>query len=721
MNSATSDFNARLATLRQNGLQVLFGLVLALALALVLSFRLLDEERIDVSLGEPAETAIIAPQTRSFVSTVLTERAQAQAAAFVPEEFGAWDADIGRAQGDLADDVFAFIEVVRADSVTATEARLGYLQAVRPVAIDASLAADLLSLGPSGYNVVRRETVDVVDTIMLDDIYDDDTLDADSLVTRAVTLRLPELQERVVLQLAPQFVVPNRLRDEVRTEQLREAARASVDPVLVTVIKNEEIVSVGEEITAEDIEILSELGLLQTENPWLNFGRVFLVASLSVLIISLFGNAYVRERYRERRYMLVFFVLLVLAAFGASLMLGLSADWQLLLPLASLAMMLSVIFTPQFAMVTAVAFGILVGYVGNQSLELAVYATVGSLIAAFLMRSASRLSSIFNAGLAAGIVNVAVVFAFNITNSVDPLLLLRLSLLGIGSGFLSAGLAVIGFYAVGSSAGIITTLQLQDLSHFDHPLLTELLRRAPGTYHHSIMVANLAEQAAERIDADSTLVRVGAQYHDIGKMLRPQYFTENQEGDNPHALLDAISSARIIISHVTEGVEMARRYRLPQRIQDFILEHHGDRVLQHFYTAALEEAGAEGRPIPATRFQYPGPRPQSRETAIVAMADAIEATSSAVRPNNPVACEKLVNRIVDDLVQSGQLDRSGLTLNDIHACRLSFIETLQGRFHVRIKYAGNEQLEAANTPDVVAESPEPAPRHAPAPSAEPLT
>jgi putative nucleotidyltransferase with HDIG domain len=183
---------------------------------------------------------------------------------------------------------------------------------------------------------------------------------------------------------------------------------------------------------------------------------------------------------------------------------------------------------------------------------------------------------------------------------------------------------------------------------------------------------------------------VGAFYHDIGKMTRPPFFAENQEGVNPHESLDPFSSARIIISHVSDGLEMARRYRLPDRIRDFIAEHHGDRVLKTFYTKAKEQSGTE--PVDIERFRHRGPRPRSRETGIVMLADAIEATSSALRPNSEKAIEKLVNSLIDEHLTEGQLDDSSLTLGDVSMIRASFIDTLKGRFHVRVKYPGNESL-----------------------------
>jgi putative nucleotidyltransferase with HDIG domain len=334
----------------------------------------------------------------------------------------------------------------------------------------------------------------------------------------------------------------------------------------------------------------------------------------------------------------------------------------------------------------------LVGYIAQGSLEMATYAAAGGILAVLTLHDAQRINALFRAGLVGAVGYVTVILIFNLPEGIQATELLTLIVFGIVNGaILSSGLSLAGIFIIGSIFRIVTPLQLQELSRLDHALLQELLRRAPGTYHHSIMVANLAEQAAEKVKANSPLVRVGAFYHDVGKMNRPPFFIENQNGGNPHDNLDPYSSARIIICHVTDGLELARRYRLPNRIRDFIGEHHGDRVLKSFYLKALETA-TDDEEVDIARFRYQGPKPRSRETGIVQLADSVEATSSALRPRSEEDIEKLVRTIVDEHLDEGQLDESGLSLADIKLIRESFIETLQGRFHVRIRYPGNEEL-----------------------------
>lgn len=695
----TFDYRSRLDALRRNWLQWAYGLSLVIGLTLVQSFNLVNPRQIDLQLGERAQEAVLAPLTKTYESDVLTVRAREQAAARIPDEYRSWNPQIGRDQGDRAEHVFDFLATVRADRSADFETKVAYIGAIDGLIVNRDIADAILTLSNTAFEEVRRETIGVIDEIMQRDIFDDGTLDAEQQVARAVSLRLSMAQEGVVKAVAPQFIVANRLFDAELTAQRRADARQGVELVERSVTKGEEIIPVGKIITAEDLEMLEELGLRQGDADWWAFARIALVSALAVIGIMLYWSQYHGQRYDDRRHLAVFFLLLMLFTFGAKLMDGLPDTFALLFPAASLAMLIAVIFNHRFAIVVSLALAGIVGFMSSESLEMAFYVMCGSLVAIFWLRDASRLNALFRAGLVVGIANVVVILLFNGSALSDPINLFQLSVLGLFNGVISASLTVAGFFIVGSFFGIITTLQVQELSHLDHPLLRELLRRAPGTYHHSIMVANLAEQAAERIGADSNLVRVGAFYHDVGKMLRPPFFTENQEGVNPHDSLDPRSSARIIKSHVSEGLELARRHHLPRRIQDFISEHHGDRLLTHFYEKAVEAAGDE-KLVPMERFRYPGPRPRSRETGIVAMADSIEAASTAVRPNNPAACERLVNTLVDDLVRDGQLDDSGLTLADIKQCRDSFIDTLQGRFHARIKYRGNEELERANTPDI---------------------
>jgi putative nucleotidyltransferase with HDIG domain len=317
---------------------------------------------------------------------------------------------------------------------------------------------------------------------------------------------------------------------------------------------------------------------------------------------------------------------------------------------------------------------------------------------ALVVGRADRLSSFFWGGLAAALAAVAVVIVFRFPDPVMDLIG-KATLLGAAliSGGLSASLAFGLLLLLGSVLGITTNLQLIELSRPDHPLLQLILRQAPGTYQHSLQVANMAEQAARTIGANSLLTRVGALYHDAGKAVRPHFFIENQvAGQNIHEQLDPLTSAGVILAHVKDGLDLARKYHLPPAIQAFIPEHHGKLEATYQYQVAVEAAAGNGTPVNPQDFTYPGPRPRTRETAVLMLADGVEAKARAENPSSDEEIEKLVHWVIEDRLSKGQLDRTDLTLKDIDTIRRSFVNTLRGIYHPRIRYP--QPAEASEEP-----------------------
>jgi hypothetical protein len=267
------------------------------------------------------------------------------------------------------------------------------------------------------------------------------------------------------------------------------------------------------------------------------------------------------------------------------------------------------------------------------------------------------------------------------------------------NGLISASLAILLFAFLAQLIGVVTPMQLTDLSRPEHPLLRILLRDAPGTYQHSLQVSNLAEMAAERIGADAQLTRVGALYHDIGKTANPIFFIENLPPGytNPHEALDPGSSAAIIIQHVKDGLQLGRKYRLPPRILDFITEHHGTSLARYQYVNAVRAANGDEIQVDRAQYCYPGPRPQSRETAILMLADGSEARVRAERPTDDEKLRDLIQRVVSDRIASGQLEDARLTLQELARIIDAFTEVLRGVYHPRLHYPGLEQQPAGES------------------------
>ncbi|HQE99143.1 MAG TPA: HDIG domain-containing protein, partial [Anaerolineae bacterium] len=257
----------------------------------------------------------------------------------------------------------------------------------------------------------------------------------------------------------------------------------------------------------------------------------------------------------------------------------------------------------------------------------------------------------------------------------------------VAGGVIGGGLTLGGLFLLAPLFDLITTFRLVELSHPNHPLLQRLLREAPGTFHHTMMVASMAEQAAERIGANALLTRAGTYYHDVGKLARPYFFIENQEGlSNPHDRLDPQTSADIVIGHVNDGLKLARQYGLPERIRAFISEHHGTMRASFFYQKAVDAAGGEASLVDESLFRYPGPRPQSVETALTMLADSAEAATRAARPTSAEEIARVVNGVFQTRINNGQLSECPITLEELEIVKATYIELLRGAFHPRIQY-----------------------------------
>jgi putative nucleotidyltransferase with HDIG domain len=329
---------------------------------------------------------------------------------------------------------------------------------------------------------------------------------------------------------------------------------------------------------------------------------------------------------------------------------------------------------------------VLLAWIAGGSLEVGVIGLVGTMVGGLAVWRKERMISYFIAGGETAFAMIATYLAFFLASRSDDLGVL--SIVGfelLVNGVLSSLLVVWSFALLGRLFGILTTMQLLELANPTQPLLRRLLMEAPGTYHHSIMVGNLAERAAEVIGADSLLVRVAAYYHDIGKLERPWAFIENQADSvaNVHDTLDPVASAQMIAAHVVDGVKLAEKFRLPTKVREMIPQHHGTRTISFFYQQASERSTES---VDADLFTYPGPRPQSREAALLMLADSTEAAARAARDHSREAIEHLVERIVRQRLEEGQFDDCNLTLRDLTRIKQSFVTLLTGIYHPRIPY-----------------------------------
>jgi len=682
----------------------LAGLVFILIVSGILIFEFLPVDRIILDEGDVSDSDIRAPREITYLSQILTEEAEDRAAAAVRDIYDPPDARVARQQLTKARQILDYMDSVRQDSYASPEQQRQWIEAIPDLSLPVATLDQILSLSEENWQAVQAEAMAVVDEAMREEIQESQLDQARRRVSTLVDLKLSEVQAGIVSELAKDLIKPNSFYNAEKTDEAKQLAHESVTPASRTIVEGEIILRAGDIVTSLDVEALSALGLRQAEIEWQGVASNVIFVLLITFVLGLYLARFKPEYWVRWPRLLLLFLLLVLFILTAKLMVADQASRSYLLPTAALSMLLTVLLGPQLAITVTVLFSVVVGFMAGGSLELAVYALVGGLIASLSLRRVERLSAFFWAGVYVALANLVVILSFHLPQQdYDTVQLLTLAGFSLVNGGLSASLTVAGFYLLGTLFDITTSLQLMELARPTHPLLRELLLKAPGTYHHSILVSNMAEEAARRVGADALLARVGAYYHDIGKITRPYFFVDNQMGGvNVHDRLDARTSAEIIISHVNDGLDLAKRYRLPSRVRDFVSQHQGTALATYFYHKARE---IEGNEVSEEDFRYPGPKPQTKETAIVMLADSCEAAVRAERPDSLDGIEELVRKVIDSKMWDGQLDECDLTLRNLDEIRGGFVKILQGVFHPRVKYpeeakvAGNESNQGQMTND----------------------
>jgi len=526
--------------------------------------------------------------------------------------------------------------------------------------------------------------------------------DARRMVTgwRYAGLGDPADAERISALIA-RILLPNLFYNRESSEARAKKAIEAVTPVLFKVQKGEMIVRVGERISPEQAR---KLRVIFKDDRSGN--RLYSAAGIFALILVLFYFPYrfaiknIRKFNPSDKDVLIISLLIMgsFLVFKTALLISHNIgqvfpnvdtnSYFYLFPFAAGAMIVRVFINSEVALVYCAILAPLLGIMFDSSMFVVIYALLGSIVGAHGMRQCSDRGTIYAAGLKVSVVNLAMAVAFQtFNNNLFSMQTIYVAIFSLVSGVLSAGI-VSGFIPVIETFFHYTTdIKLLELANLNSPLLRDLMVRAPGTYHHSVVVGNLVEAAAESINANPLLARVAAYYHDIGKISKSMYFIENQAGEeNRHDKLTPNMSALILISHIKEGSELAREKRLGQPIIDIIRQHHGTGLIKYFYDRAKTQADLIGQTVEEKEFRYPGPKPQTREAGIVMLADCVEAASrSLVNPTSD-RIQGMVQKIINHIFIDGQLDECELTLKNLHEIAKSFNRILNGIFHHRIDY-----------------------------------
>ncbi len=684
----------------------LFGLILAAAtVALVVPLFQFDR---GLKVGDVASRTFTAAHGEEFESQILTDAERNERAQAVPEESLPVDTSLRDQQVDKA---ARFVDSVRAVSsrtdLTAQQKQdqLANLSTPQPLANFERAA--LLNMDPARLVAFRQMVSSGLATLLSAPLKKDDIDKAASAYADTVKDFTPGSSDErnALIGVLRTFSVETFRVDQPATDARREQARQSVPPVVRTFSQGQVIVTEGQEISAQDIEALKATGVIDDGlDLYAVAGGIVMALGLGTLLGV---YTYLFQPFAEpaNRRMVLVAVTVAAVLIGARIALpAVTPDtherfFSFALPVATAAIVTACFADLSLAVLVAVAVGLFAVFVGGtapqiagssyvgslQALELGMTYTAGGLAGAAAVYRANRVSRFAVAGIVVAATTAAIMLVFWLVAAPrENVQLGWIALAAAVHGLASAVLAVGVFVVLAMVFGVTTRLQLMELAQAEHPLLRRLQEEAPGTYHHSMLVGALAERAAARVGADALLVRVGAYYHDIGKLAMPGNYVENMldGAQSPHDSMASVESARIIRAHVTNGIELGRKYHLPAVVRDFIPQHHGTRLVTFFYRQAVEN----GEAVEPKDYRYDGPRPQSREAAIVMLADSSEAVARARQDEGVGGLDQMVDSVFAERLAEGQLDECDITLRELQVVAASFKATLRAVYHPRVQY-----------------------------------
>lgn len=650
-------------------------------------------EVVEVTLGSRADMNIASPIT--IKDEVETARAQDKAAKEVEPSYFKDDNITARQIRNL-DRVFSQIKDVVSNEELSNAEKLTNLKESLGSSLDEEIYSVFLSYPVEEIETLRRITSNIVYEVMNSGIRSNNLSYAHQRVSDSLSLSsLDEQMREVTREIATAALVPNYVLDQEETERLRQEARDKVGNVMIR--EGEILVSEGEIISADIYRKLRLVGLLsESANMWPYLGLALYIALL-IAALGVYMAFSGLQIQKNNKFLLMYVIIFALTA----VVIKIINIFQVLeytgvgfmVPVAFGTMLMTMLIHQRIAIFSSFLIGLIAAILLNENvaslmdINYLIITIFSGLAGTYFLGAATRKTKILQAGFVVSIVTTVAVLAVSMLQNMTTLNWLDLSqsLLFAFIGGLLASVLTIGLMPFFEAAfNILSNSKLIELSNPNHPLLRKVLVEAPGTYHHSVMVANLAETAAEAIGGNGLLARVGAYYHDVGKTKRPHFFIENQMNmDNPHDKIAPHLSKTIITAHARDGAQMLKEYHLPKAIQDIAEQHHGTTLLKYFYHKAKQESDSD---IVESDFRYPGPKAQFKEAAIIGIVDSVEAAVRSMSKPSPERIETVVRSIIRDRLEDGQFDECDLTLKELDSIAKAVCETLQGIFHSRIEY-----------------------------------
>lgn len=485
--------------------------------------------------------------------------------------------------------------------------------------------------------------------------------------------------------------------DHTKTEEARQAAIKSVMPVIYK--KDQTIIAEGQPVTEAQIQLLEDAGLLDNEKST----QIYLHLALAIVVVGIIGLQwrYVKDRrqdiYKDSSKVVLINILTIFTLILARALVSINAY---IIPFACVSILCTVLIDERAALVFETLNVVFIALIVNFAPHLIIVSILNAVVVPIVLKRVQQRSDILYSSVSIGIINIIATSVTGYFLSSDLTSIINRGLFTGGAAMIS-GILAIGILPILENAfDIVTNMKLLELSNPNNPLMRRLLLEAPGTYHHSVLVANLAEMAAEKVGANPIMARTAAYYHDVGKLERPYYFKENQIGINPHDGMSPALSAAIILSHVDDGIKLANKHNLPKALIDVINEHHGDSTAKYFYIT-MKNNSENPDEVDENDYKYSGRPPRTKESTIVMMADGVEAAVRSIHKPDKEKIEQMVDNIIKTRLDEGQLKNSDLTFKDLEKIRESFLTVLSGIYHERIEYPTEKLAKSIKGKDIV--------------------
>lgn len=686
---------------KKNSVRRVLLFIIVFALSYLLLITAIKPQQYSLKVGEIPRADIKAP--RDTIDEKATKEAEAKALEKVDKQY-TQKTEVKKQAEDNVIQIFEKLNALintadnQGAAVPSVDSEIAELKKVEGINLSDDEYKELLNIPKEDLSSLQKNILNILDKTYEKNIDENDegglNVARDNAALMIDNLNLGDKLTDAVKDVVKSQINPNCFYDEEKTQELIEETRKSVAKVMIK--QNQIIVKEGVPVTQDELDILSSLGMLDDGKNTSTYLYVYLVLAVFLGMIMFLEYNYIDRNYSDifkntKKITLISVINLMTLVFARTI--GLISPF--LIPFACAPMLITLLINYKISIVVSILNVIVVSIASSFDAQVMMVGIISSILGSTLLRKMQQRNDLIYSTLYISVVGAIINVSTGILISSNLSEVLTKSAITFMGGVLG------GIFALGilpfleGTFNEVTTLKLLELSNPNHPLLKKLLMEAPGTYHHSMLVANLAEMASEEVGANSVIVRIGSYYHDIGKTERPYFFGENQMGgDNPHTHMTPNLSAKIIISHVKDGLELARKYNLPKVVQDIIAEHHGTTLVKYFYYT-MKNNSENPDEIKEEDYRYPGPIPSSKEAGIIMLADSVEAAVRSIKEPNEDKIKEMINNIINDKLSCGQLNDCNLTIKDVEKIKKCFLTALNGIYHHRIEYP-KEKVKSLN-------------------------